>query len=104
MSDFKMKLRWSNLKDTPLIRAAAEHCSVCTIFDVANTKLVTHEEFNALVQEGKIASGESYWGVTEGKIGLVSDAVGSSHQWELVSNAKIDFRAGWEAAIKSTKG
>jgi len=102
MSDTTHCLRWSGQKDTAMLRAAMERCKQVPMFEAADPKMVTHEEYTALIEEGKVSKAESYWCVKEGLIGLITvKGIGSPNQWEQVSHCKVDFIEGWEQALRS---
>lgn len=96
--EYEWSLTWSGMKDSPKLRGAVEACSSFMLFEDASARLVTHEEFMKLVEEGKIAAGSSYWDVEPGKVGLISRSHYAQFRttWEKISTCKSDFERGWE--------
>lgn len=102
MSDYKYCLRWCGTKDTPLFRASVEQCKQITMFKHAEPRVVTHDEYQALIEDGSISKAESYWKVSPGQVGLITlQQIGNHSQWDMVSNCKADFQDGWEACLKN---
>lgn len=109
--DDKYRLTWSGRKDSDVLRAVVEHLRTFPLFKDSEAKLITHEEYTALVEAGEISKPESYWQIKEGEIGLISLHYYSSYTktWDAISLAKGDFVDGWGACqkhynLKKTKG
>ncbi len=100
--EYQYCLKWDGKEDTPKIRAAMERCKFIIMFENAEPRFVDHDEYKTLVKDGVISKPESYWEVREGEIGLITrENFGSSDQWQMVSNCKADFLAGWAAAQRT---
>lgn len=100
---YPLVLRWAGRPDTPMLRASAKYCSAVTVFDATKARLVTYEEALILVEEGKLRPLGACWHIKPDQLGLVSENGGNSAQWEMVSNCKMDFEAGWLQALKEIK-
>ena len=101
---YELCLRWAGSKDTAMYRAAVKHAEVVTMFEASEPRIVTHDELKELIEAGKVRPTESYWGIREGDIGVVTISnIGSPTQWENASNCKGDFIDGWNAAMKEMK-
>ena len=102
MEDYRYHLRCSGKKNTPMLIAADEHLRIITLYKDSQAHLITHEEFQTLVANKEIRPPESWWGIPEGKLGIVhlSDFNKYSKTWENAMTAKRDFEAGWKACEK----
>jgi hypothetical protein len=75
------------------------------MWEPCEAHLINHEEYKALVEAGEINKPASYWGIGEGKVGLVALSAYDSYSntWKEISTAKHDFQAGFEAGEKKYK-
>ena len=91
------RLTWAGEADTPCLRAAVQHLNTFPLFANSGAKLITQKEYMILVLAGKIKKPESYWGIEEGKIGLISKEAYSKYvvTWDKINTAWADFRDGW---------
>ena len=98
----KWTLTWSGRKNSPSLRAAAEHCRVFPLFKDSQARLIDHKEYKELIDDGEISEALSYWEIDEGEVGLISLSSFEKYTntWERISSAKSDFEAGWKAAEK----
>jgi hypothetical protein len=101
-SKFEWRLVWSNYEDTPSLRAATKACETFPLFKDSESHLITHEEFQQLVTTGELRPASSSWGISEGKVGLISKTWYDQYTttWEAINLCKSDFMHGWDACEK----
>lgn len=103
--DFEWFLVRSGEKETPDLLAAFEHVKVFHVVSDSEARLVNHEEYMEMVRKELIAPPLTYWGIDEGRVGMVSPSFYRKYteSWHKVSNAIEDFRAGWRACERNLK-
>lgn len=99
-NEYKYTLKWADIVDSKKARAYFDYaCRMFTIMRDCEPKLVSHKDYEKLIANGEIMQGNKYWGVTEGRLGMVilTDYNKYSTDWEKVNNGFTDFSAGWDA-------
>ena len=101
--EIKYRLTEAGEKDTPKLRAVVEHLKVFPLFRDSKARIINYQEYKELVKAKEINKLQSYWQIKENEVGLISLDHFSTYSttWSLISSAKSDFYAGWDAHEKS---
>lgn len=106
MEDKKWSLKWANMADSEMNRAAFDHAKATfSMIEDFDAKIVDYNEYMDLVREGSIAEPRDYWQVGPKHIGMIALKVSDkfTETWSKVNNAKQDFQSGWLAAMRSVR-
>lgn len=97
--EYAWRLTWNGYKDHLCLRSLVDYLKVFPLFRDSKAHLIDYDEYQKLIADGKLEPARSYWKISEGEVGLISESYYSryTNTWDLISTAKRDYEEGWEA-------